>query len=69
MPDSIILLFIFFVCNSCQETPEAKFEKDGITLISPKGWKITDEENLDDQGYHLSVSVRGIDLSRFCSDV
>lgn len=59
MKNYFIPILILFSYNSCQETPQAEFEKDGISLTSPKGWKITDEENLDDQGYYLSIEKDG----------
>lgn len=63
MKNLLISLLIFFVSNSCQEAPEEQFEKDGVSLISPKGWKITDEENLDNQGYYLSIEKEGLNSS------
>jgi hypothetical protein len=63
MKNFLILILILFSFNSCQETPQTKFEMDGVSLISPKGWKITDEENLDDQGYYLSIEKDGLNSS------
>lgn len=63
MKNFLILILILFACNSCQETPQTKFEMDGVSLTIPKGWKITDEENLDDQGYYLSIEKDGLNSS------
>lgn len=63
MKNLLILLLIILTCISCQETPEEKFEKNGVSLISPKGWEITDRENLDNQGYYLSIEKDGINSS------
>lgn len=67
MKNFLILLSILITCNACQETPEAKFERDGVTLTSPKGWEITDEENLDGEGYYLSIEKDGLNSSGFIS--
>ena len=32
---------------------------DGVSLISPKGWKISDEHNVYGQGYFLSIVKDG----------
>ena len=32
-------------------------------MTSPQGWKISDEENLDDQGYYLSIEKDGLESS------
>ena len=63
MKNLLVLIFIIFACYSCQETTHTKFEIDGVSLVSPKGWKITDEENLDDQGYYLSIEKEGLNSS------
>ena len=63
MKNFLISILILFTCSSCQETPQAKFEKDGISLTSPKGWKITDEGNIEDQGYFLSIEKDGLNSS------
>ncbi len=63
MKKIISLLVILFVIASCEETPEITFEKDGVLVTSPRGWKITDEENFDDQGYYLSIEKDGFDSS------
>lgn len=67
MKNFLILLFILFAHNSCQEASETEFKKDGISLTSPKGWKITDQENLDDQGYYLSIEKEGLNSSGLIS--
>ena len=63
MKKYLILLLLFFACDSCLESPEAKFEKDGVTFISPRGLKITDEENIDNEGYLISIEKDGFDSS------
>ncbi|MBL4746842.1 MAG: hypothetical protein JKY08_10795 [Flavobacteriaceae bacterium] len=63
MKNLLILLLIIFACNSCQETQEDKFEKDGVSLTSPNGWKITDKENLSNQGYYLCIEKDGLNSS------
>jgi len=36
---------------------------DGVSLISPKGWKITDQESLDSKGYYLAIEKDGFNSS------
>lgn len=67
MKNLIIILCFFITLSSCQETPATKFEYDGVSLISPKGWAITDQENLDDEGYYLSIEKDGMDASGLLS--
>ena len=55
-----ILVSFLFSCHSSQET---KFEKSGISFTCPSGWKITDEENLNDAGYYLSCEKEGLNSS------
>ena len=44
MKKLLLLLFIF----SCVETPELIFEKDGVSITTPRGWELTEQENYDD---------------------
>ena len=60
MRNTIYLIMTFVLLMSCKETTESKFEKDGISLTCPSGWKIIDEENLDNQGYYLSIEKDGL---------
>ncbi|MCI4669567.1 MAG: hypothetical protein MRZ79_15640 [Bacteroidia bacterium] len=50
------LLFLI----SCEESPETKFSHDGVSFLSPKGWKITEQETIEDGGYYLSVKRDGL---------
>jgi hypothetical protein len=63
MKKLIPILLALFVITSCEVTPEVTFERDGVLVTSPKGWKITDEENFDDQGYYLAIEKDGFDSS------
>jgi hypothetical protein len=64
-------LFISFLSiialAGCRESPESSFENNGISLICPAGWRITDEENLDDQGYYLAIEKDGFNSSGLVS--
>jgi hypothetical protein len=42
---------------------KSKFQKNGVSLTCPHGWKITDEENFDDEGYYLSIEKNGFNSS------
>ena len=63
MKNLFILISILTTFYSCQETPQAKFNKHGVSLTSPKGWEITEEETLDDLGYYLSLEKDGLNYS------
>lgn len=60
---NILFLIIVLFISSCQESPEAKFEKDGVSFISPEGWEVTEEENLDNEGYYLAIERDGFNSS------
>lgn len=60
-------LIILVVLISCQESPERKFEKDGITFVCPKGWKITEEQYIETGGYYLVVEKDGFNASGIVS--
>ena len=63
MKNAALLLLFLFITFSCKESIETKFEKDGVSLTCPQGWKITDQENFDDEGYYLSIEKDGFDSS------
>jgi len=63
MKHILFTVLIFSVLISCKESPETKFEKYGISLTCPTGWKITDEENLDNQGYYIAIEKDGFNSS------
>ena len=59
------LLFLILTCViffSCNESPEIKFEKDGVSFICPQGWAITDQEDLDG-GYYIIIEKDGFNSS------
>lgn len=61
----VLALLISVLIISCKQesSPEFKFKKDGVSFAGPAGWKISDEENIDDIGYYLSVEKDGFDSS------
>ena len=59
----LISFLTITILMGCQESPETKFKKNGISFTCPTGWKITEEENLDNQGYYLSIEKDGINSS------
>ena len=59
----LLIASLFLFITSCSESKPAKFERDGVSITSPTGWGITDEENIDDLGYYLSVEKDGFDSS------
>jgi hypothetical protein len=67
MRNIIVILSVLTFAFSCREAPETKFDRDGISLICPKGWKITEQENIEDQGFYLSMERDGFDASGLVS--
>lgn len=60
-------LLLISVLSCKQETPEFKFEKEGVSFTCPAGWNISEEENIDDMGYYLSVEKDGFNSSGLVS--
>ncbi len=58
---AMVLVVVMFSCSS--ESPETKFSKDGISLTCPKGWKVTGEEDIDGQGYYVTIERDGFNSS------
>ena len=63
MRSKVYLILILLISMSCKEASETKFAKDGISLTCPTGWKITEEENIENQGYYLSIEKDGLTSS------
>lgn len=54
------LFCIVFILYGCTRTlPETFYEKEGVSFISPEGWEIIDERNIEDSGYHVSCQRKG----------
>ncbi|MBN2213026.1 MAG: hypothetical protein JW723_02175 [Bacteroidales bacterium] len=55
-----LVIPVFFVLNGCAGSlPETLFEKDGVSFVSPEGWKIIDRRIIKDTGYHVSCQRKG----------
>lgn len=60
MKQARLLLIIVCSLYGCKRSiPEHLFEKDGVSFISPEGWKIVDERNIEDSGYYVSCQRKG----------
>jgi hypothetical protein len=59
----LILMVLLTVILSCKEAVETKFNKDGVSVTCPKGWKIMEEGNIDGQGYYVSMEKDGFNSS------
>ena len=56
------LLLLFIICGlygCCRKVPETSFEKEGVSFISPEGWKIVDERDIEDSGFYVSCQRKG----------
>ena len=62
MKKVILILLTLSFLYSCEETPESTFEKDGVYLLSPKGWSISEQEDLG-PGYYLAIEKDGFSSS------
>ena len=63
----LTIVGIFFLLTACQPSPEVKFDKMGVRFTCPEGWKITEEEDMGEEGYYLSVEKNGFDASAIMS--
>lgn len=63
MKNILFLIFTCFIFFSCNESPETKFEKDGVSLICPQEWIISDSDDLDGAGYYLEIEKEGFSSS------
>ena len=55
MKSSISILAILLFVSSCKPSPETKYDKEGVSFISPLGWEISDEQNFYGLGHYLVV--------------
>ena len=63
MKNLLFLITSSLIFFSCNESPETKFEKDGVSFICPQGWAITDQEDLD--GNDRECVVEDIKLQKW----
>lgn len=62
MKNLLIILIPISLLFSCSSAPsiETKFEKSGVSFTCPDGWKITEEDGLDGDGYYLACEKDGV---------
>lgn len=62
MKNLLLVLLPLSLLFSCSAPPskEAKFEKSGVSFTCPAGWKITEEDSLDGDGYYLACEKDGL---------
>jgi hypothetical protein len=58
-----LLTFILLIAISCKDSPEKKHAKDGVTFIFPKGWKISEDNKLENGAHLLTVEKDGFSSS------
>ena len=51
------LILFFTACTG--NLPESLFEKDGVSFISPEGWRQTGEKSINQSGYYISCQRKG----------
>ncbi|MEM9023415.1 MAG: hypothetical protein AAGB22_06720, partial [Bacteroidota bacterium] len=60
----LVLVLGLTACNNLVPTSEpGSFDAHGFAFTVPASWSITEEENLDDEGYYLSCERQGFDAS------
>jgi len=60
----IVLITVFFLsCNGITEPKKTSFDNNDISFTCLDGWSITEEDNLDGQGYCFSIEKSGFDSS------
>lgn len=55
----LVPLTLLFSCSS-PSSPEARFDRSGVSFTCPAGWKITEEDSLDGDGYYLACEKDGV---------
>lgn len=59
MKTSMTLLTLLLFISACKPSPEIKYERDGVSFISPLGWEISDEQDFYGLGHYLVVEKDG----------
>ncbi len=60
----VLTVLVFTLFGGCTHNiPETLFEKDGVSFISPAGWKVSGERILDKSGYYVSTQRKGYSSS------
>lgn len=62
MKNALLILIPISLLFSCSSPPskEVKFDKSGVAFTCPDGWKITEEDSLDGDGYYLACEKDGL---------
>ncbi len=64
MKHFIPFLFVcFLLACGAAASPERKFDKHDVAFTCPTGWKITEEDSMDGEGYYLSCEMDGLTSS------
>jgi len=63
MSNIIYFFSRLFSSKSTNKIVTSKFQKNGVSLTCPKGWKVTDEENFDDEGFYITIEKNGFNSS------
>lgn len=57
-------LFLALIAWACGQSPEQPFvSEDGVQLMCPAGWSITENAKNETSGYHLQLEKDGFDSS------
>src|SRR4030042_6686023 len=58
-----LILAALFLHGCTRRVPEILFEQDGVSFVSPEGWRLTEERNMMDSGYYASCQRKGFGSS------
>jgi hypothetical protein len=50
----LMLLPVLLLTGCSRNLPETVYKRDGISFVSPQGWKIINERRIKDTGYHVT---------------
>ncbi|HMR18456.1 MAG TPA: hypothetical protein PKA53_04080 [Sphingobacterium sp.] len=59
----ILGILLLFTLSCTRNSSSGYFSKEGVSFIYPQGWSINEEEDLDGEGYYLSVEKKGLNES------
>lgn len=61
--DSLFSILLILICNFGNQKEYDSFSKDGLSFTYSADWSITEQEDLDGDGYYLSVEKTGFNSS------
>jgi hypothetical protein len=60
---NLFIIILLFSIGCVNQNKNKDFSKDAISLRLPLNWNITEQDDLDGDGYYLAIEKKGIDTS------